>query len=235
MAFYFLISHRDSRNDKIQKTLLNIPLNSELDFLEIRANHFSLPTYSNLKLTNEECSKLDSKLTIKKILKILNKSISSENCRLHYNWTSKKPNVVIYYDLHPEKHIGFVFEATLLAVEKFVKFCLKKLFEINEKLTELKNLTTIINKNFGFHSPRGNAVKSSELTYRISEFYINHKLEEILILNRSSYSSDNWSESYNHINKEVIVNELMNKNNGNKSLADLRYLGENLGDKIILE
>lgn len=236
MAFYFLVSYKDFRTHKIQKKLLNIPLKSIPELKELKANHYCLYTSPNKEYTNKQCSELDSKLTIRQVLENLNKSVSSENSKLHYKWTSTPPSdILIYYDSQPENHIGFIFQGKFDAIEKFVKYCLMQLYEIDTKLTELGKFTKNINETYGYHSPRGNAVKSSDLTYRLSGFYINHNSEEILILNRSSYSSDNWSETYNHIHKETISKTLLNEEHPSQTLADLTSYGENLGRDIVLE
>ena len=236
MAFYFLVSYKEFRTHKVQKKLLNIPLKSIPALSEKKANHYCLYTSRNTEFTNSQCSELDSKLTIREVLENLNKSVSSENSTLHYKWTSTPPSdILIYYDLQPENHIGFVFQGKFDAIEKFVKYCLKKLFEIDTQLSELGKFTKSINETYQYHSPRGNAVKSSDLTYCISGFYINHNLEEIVILNRSSYSSDNWSETYYHLNKEIILKTLLNEEHSSKTLADLSSYGKNLGRDTVLE
>lgn len=223
MNFMFLISNKDSKKDKIQKDLLNIPISEILELKEMKLNHYPLHTaFIDLENVISNCKELDKKLTLKQVLRYLQNSVSNINSRFLYNEKVKsEKGIIIYHEEDTANHIGFVLKLTYGELKEFVKYCLNKLSELENKLDELKEFKNEFNKIYSYSSPRTNAVKSISHSCAISNYYLNDKFEEILVIYEWSYSSENHSDHYYHIKKSDLIKEYSLTNKSEKRLRGI--------------
>lgn len=197
--FYFLVSHKDNPNDKIQKEILNIHLNSLPSFTELEIKHYPIHMAPSIDMAIIQCKSLDSQLTLRTVLTNLNKSISSPNTDSFCRFQSLSNEFFIHSHIHPENHIGFSFKGTLRGIGDFTLKCLELLSSVETRLIELSRFANEINDNY-----------SSELYggyCRVSDFYVNDKWEDILIINEYhvNIKSDYIRDEYIHISKESLL------------------------------
>lgn len=209
ICFTFLISNKDSKKDKIQKDLLNIALSDIPEFGKMKFNHYDLATaFIDLENVVTRCKELDKKLTLKQVLQYLQKAISNERSRFSFNTViTPHKDLVVYHEVDKAKHLGFTFQATYSELKTFINYCLKKLNELEIKLENLKDFKTQFNEKYAYCNPVTNIGKSISHGCSITNYYLNDKSEELLVINEWTFSRDNDSELYYHVKKSELLQE----------------------------